>query len=143
MDDPGRVSQGDHPRQERRENPARAVGDAVHRPRELRGGQRGVVGDLRVIEAVVAAALAVDEDRHLAERLDLRVVVGGVELEEFGEPVDRVPEPRDEPEKQQDCGEPRSSHGPPAPSLGRGHTGFGHLVRQHIPRKRTRVILLT
>src|SRR6266542_788089 len=102
-----------------------------------------MVGDLRVIEAVVAAALAIDEDRHRAERLDLRIVVGGVELEEPGEPVDRVPEARYEPEKQQDGGEPRSPHGPPARSRGRDRAGFGHLVREDMPRRRARVILLT
>ena len=96
VDDPSGLAGTEEPCEGGREDAAGAVAKVVHRTRECGVAQRRVVGDLRVVESVVAAVVAVDEDGQFAEGGDLQIVVGCVELDERREAVNGVPEASDQ-----------------------------------------------
>ena len=96
VDDPSGLAGTEEPREHGRENAARTVAEVVHRTREFGVAQRRVVGDLRVVESIVAAVVAVHENGQFAEGGDLQFVVGRVELDERCEAVDGVPEAGDQ-----------------------------------------------
>src|SRR5262249_59681177 len=73
--DPGGPSERGGPRDPRSEDPAPAISESIDRRAELLRGERGVVGDLGVEEAVVPAGVPIDVDRQLPERRDLGPVV--------------------------------------------------------------------
>lgn len=96
VDDPSGLAGTEEPCEGGREDAAGAVAKVVHRTRECGVAQRRVVGDLRVVESVVAAVVAVHENGQLAEGGDLQLVVGRVELDERREAVNGVPEASDQ-----------------------------------------------
>ena len=98
VDNPRWAAQSNHVGKGRCENPSGAIGRTPQGARQLRRCQRRVVGDSCVGQAVVATFF-VDIHRQRLERIDLSILVGGVELDERRESKYRVPELTEHPEE--------------------------------------------
>ena len=101
VNDPRRPAQREHIRESWCKNAPRAIGRTVQRPRQFRRPERRMVGNLRVVETVVAT-VAVHEHRVRLERFDLSFVVRRVEHDERGEPEHRMPKLGNESEEEDD-----------------------------------------